>query len=80
MRARDVEAAQRVLIAVGQPAEILRDGTIELMNASSIERPDDINSLLVTAGTPPTQLLIEEENLEQYFIRLVGLDGGLQDE
>ncbi len=80
LRAREVEQAHRALIAAGQPAEILQDGTIELKNASSVERPDDIASLLVQAGTPPTQLMIEEEELEQYFLRLVGMDGGLQNE
>jgi ABC-2 type transport system ATP-binding protein len=80
LRARDIESAQRVLIAAGQPAEILQDGTIELKNASSVERPDDINRLLVDAGTPPTQLMVEEEELEQYFLRLVGMDGGMQNE
>jgi ABC-2 type transport system ATP-binding protein len=68
------------LMTAGQPAKILQDGTIELKNASSIERPDDINRLLVMAGTPPTQLMVEEEELEQYFLRLVGMDGGLQNE
>ena len=76
LRARDVESAHRALMAAGQPAEILQDGTIELKNASSVERPDDINCLLVKAGTPPTQLMVEEEELEQYFLRLVGMDGG----
>ena len=80
LRARDIESAHRALIAAGQPAEILQDGTIELKNAFSVERPDDINCLLVKAGTPPTQLMIEEEELEQYFLRLVGMDGGLQNE
>ncbi len=80
LRARQVEEAQRALVAAGQPAEILPDGSIELKNASSIERPDDINRLLVNAGTPPTQLMVEEEELEQYFLRLVGMDGGLQNE
>jgi ABC-2 type transport system ATP-binding protein len=80
LRARDIESAHRALIAAGQPAEILQDGTIELKNASSVERPDDINSLLVKAGTPPTQLMVEEEELEQYFLRLVGMEGGLQNE
>jgi len=78
LRARDVESAHRALLASGQPAEILQDGTIELKNASSVERPDDINRLLVNAGTPPTQLMVEEEELEQYFLRLVGLDGELK--
>lgn len=80
LRARDIESAHRALIAAGQPAEILQDGTIELKSASSVERPDDINCLLVNAGTPPTQLMVEEEELEQYFLRLVGMDGGLQNE
>ena len=75
LRARDVEAAHRVLVDAGQPAEVLQDGTIELKNASSIERPDDINLLLVNAGTPPTYLRVEEEELEPYFLRLVGMDG-----
>jgi ABC-2 type transport system ATP-binding protein len=80
LRTRDVELARRALLAAAEPAEILQDGTLELKNASSVERPDDINSLLVKAGTPPTQLMVEEEELEQYFLRLVGMDGGLQNE
>jgi ABC-2 type transport system ATP-binding protein len=78
LRARDIEAARLALTTAGQPAEILQDGTIELKNTSSVERPDDINSLLVQAGVPPMQLMVEEEELEQYFLRLVGMDGGLQ--
>jgi ABC-2 type transport system ATP-binding protein len=78
LRVREVEPAQRALLTAGQPAEILQDGTIELKNPASIEHPDDINCLLVKAGTPPTQLVVEEEELEQYFLRLVGMDGGAQ--
>ena len=37
-------------------------------------------SLLVRAGTPPTQLVMEEEDLEQYFLRLVGMNGGYHHE
>jgi ABC-2 type transport system ATP-binding protein len=80
LRTRDVESAHRALTAAGQPAEILDDGTIELKNVSSIERPDDINRLLVEAGTPPTRLVVEEEELEQYFLRLIGVKEGTQNE
>jgi ABC-2 type transport system ATP-binding protein len=80
LQARDIESAHRALMAAGQPAEILPDGSIELKNASSVERPDDINRLLVMAGTSPTQLTVEEEELEEYFLRLIGMDGGLQNE
>lgn len=80
LRVRDVEAAHRALITAGQPVEILQDGAIELKNASSVDHPEDINRFLVNAGTPPTQLMVEEEELEQYFLRLVGMDGGFQNE
>ena len=77
LRARDVESVQRVLLDAGQPAEILPDGSIELKSVSAIECPEEINCLLVKAGSPPTQLLVEEEELEEYFLRLVGAHGEL---
>ena len=72
LRARDLEAAQRALVAAGQPAELLPDGTLELKNRDAIERPDEVNRLLVEAGLPPTQVLVEEEELEQYFLQAGG--------
>jgi ABC-2 type transport system ATP-binding protein len=72
VRARDGEAARRALASAGYPAETLPDGQLQLNQPACIERPDDIASLLVQAGVPPTQLLVEEEELEQYFLRLVG--------
>jgi ABC-2 type transport system ATP-binding protein len=76
VRARDPEAAHQALVSAGQPAVVLQDGTLELRDASSVERPDVVNRLLVEAGAPPTQLVIEEEDLEQYFLRLIGASGG----
>jgi ABC-2 type transport system ATP-binding protein len=80
LRTRDNESAQQVLITAGQPAEILPDGMIELKNAAAVERPEDINCLLVEAGSPPTHLAVEEEELEQYFLRLVGMNRGSSNE
>ncbi len=77
IRARDVESANRALLAAGHAPRLLEDGTIEIKSAFALERPDEINCLLVKAGTAPTQLMIEEEELEQYFIRLVGGNGEL---
>jgi ABC-2 type transport system ATP-binding protein len=74
LKARNIESAQRILITAGQPAEIQSDGTIELISEYAVEHPDEMNSLLVNAGIPPTQLLVEEEELEQYFLRLVGME------
>ena len=75
LRVRDTGAARQALLGAGQPVQVLPDGALELANASSIERPDEINRLLVQAAVPPVYLAVEEEDLEQYFLRLVGMDG-----
>jgi len=74
VRTRDPQAAHQALTAAGQPAEILENGTMELKARSCLDCPDDINCLLVRAGTPPTHLVVEEEDLERYFLRLIGTD------
>ena len=84
LRARDTTAAQRALAAAGQPAACLPDGSLALDSAAAVERPDDVCRLLVQAGAAPMQLMVEEEELEPYFLRLVsaplgaahGEDGG----
>jgi len=80
IRTRDPGAARQALMVAGQEVEILEDGTIALGNESDIEHPDDINRLLVEAGTPPNHLMVEEEGLEEYFLRLVGMEGEAQNE
>jgi ABC-2 type transport system ATP-binding protein len=74
LRSRDLAAAQRTLVAAGAPAALL-DGAIGLSDPSSVEHPDVVNRLLVGAGLSPTHLVVEEEDLEAYFLRLVGMNG-----
>ena len=74
LKVRDIGSAQRILTSAGHPAEIQSDGTIVLTTESAVEHPDEINSMLVNAGIPPTHLQVEEEELEQYFLRLVGME------
>ena len=76
VRARDIETARKTLSDAGYPGEFLPGGSLALDQAAALARPDDIASLLVQGGTPPTELLVEEEELEDYFLRLVGADGG----
>ena len=75
LRTRDVESAHQALTNAGRISKVLQDGIIELLDPAAVERPEDVNCLLVKAGTPPTQLMVEEEELEQYFLRLIGMDG-----
>jgi len=80
LKTRDAEAACNALREGGRATEILRDGKIELKDENSVAHPEEVATLLVRAGAPPTQLVVEEEELEPYFLRLVGMDGGIRNE
>ncbi len=76
VRTRDCQAACYLLLSAGYSAEITSNSTINIKDRAAIERPDDIAARLVHAGHAPTMLNVEEEDLEQYFLRLVGMDEG----
>jgi ABC-2 type transport system ATP-binding protein len=76
IRTRDCQAARSVLLSAGFSAEITSDGAIEVKDNVPTERPDDIATRLVNAGHAPTMLNVEEEDLEHYFLRLIGMDEG----
>jgi ABC-2 type transport system ATP-binding protein len=84
VRTRDAGAALGALAAAGYAAGPANPGSptlaaedpLALVDAQSVQRPDDVARLLVQAGTPPTELVVEEEELEHYFLRLVGVNRG----
>ena len=76
IRTRDGQAARSALLSAGFSADMTSDGTIEVKDIAAIEQPDDIATRLVNAGHAPTMLNVEEENLEHYFLRLVGVEEG----
>jgi ABC-2 type transport system ATP-binding protein len=69
VRSRNLEAAQICLKSAGY-SFTLNDSTLVIEDLHAIEHPDDIARLLVNAGTPPTRLSVEQEDLENYFLRL----------
>jgi ABC-2 type transport system ATP-binding protein len=71
IKARDLGATQSTLERAGYTVEV-RDGTIVLNESQAISAPDDVATLLVKAGTPPTRLAVEQEELEDHFLRLTG--------
>lgn len=46
------------------------NGQIVIKDQRAVKEPEMIATLLVNAGTPPTHLAVEQENLEEYFLRL----------
>ena len=71
IQARDLEAAQRALAQAGFAAKA-GGNAIVLKEERAIAAPDEVARLLVNAGTPPTRLVVEQEDLEAYFLRLTG--------
>ena len=68
---RHLEQARNVLVQAGY-AVTARNGTLLLYEARPIDEPDEVATLLVKAGAPPTRLAVVQEDLEDYFLRLTG--------
>ena len=71
VQARDLAAAQLSLQSAGYRLTI-RDEMIVLDDQHAIENPGDIAHILVNAGTPPTRLAVEQQNLEEHFMEIIG--------
>jgi ABC-2 type transport system ATP-binding protein len=69
VQARDPQKALTALAASGFAATAM-DGVLFLNEPRALEAPDEIAALLVRAGTPPMRLALQQENLEDYFLRL----------
>ncbi len=73
VRTRDSRKACAVLVSADLSPDVTSDGTIVWNHEVAIQHPENIATLLVNAGCPPTMLILKEEDLEQYFLRLIGV-------
>ena len=71
IKARDLDAAHSVLRRAGFAVK-RNENALFIREARAITAPDEVAALLVGAGTPPTRLAVEHENLEEHFLRLTG--------
>ena len=74
---KDTVRATKVLAGMGFAPASAQEGLINVDNAAAISSPEAVAEALVKAGTPPYMLKVEEEGLEEYFLRLTG-NGGAQ--
>jgi ABC-2 type transport system ATP-binding protein len=69
--ARDRTAALAALQAAGyQSIANGEDGSLVLTDPRAVNAPDEVARTLVAAGTPPVRLAVEQEDLEEHFLRL----------
>jgi ABC-2 type transport system ATP-binding protein len=78
INARDTASLRKFLVNSNYPTEVSEEGHLVLSDPKAISNPDKIAQLLVQAGIPPTLLKVDEEDLESYFLRIIGMNGGVQ--
>ena len=76
IRTRDLVKAQEVLLSRQYKTATIDDSQLIVKDREAVDSPELIATILVQAGTPPTHLAVEQENLEEYFLRLTKMDGG----
>jgi ABC-2 type transport system ATP-binding protein len=75
---KDTAAAVKLLQISGYSVKQEDGGLITADNDSALSSPEKAAELLVNAGFPPYMLKVEEEGLEEYFLRIIGMDGEKQ--
>ena len=73
---RDLGAGQTALLAAGLTPRRSAEGRLELRDAMALAAPDRVAEILVSAGVPPTHLVITRESLEEHFMRLTSDEAG----
>jgi ABC-2 type transport system ATP-binding protein len=68
INARDLGKARDALVNFN-PVN-MEDGRLGIKDTRAVEAPEMIATILVNAGAPPTYLAIEQEDLEEHFLKL----------
>jgi ABC-2 type transport system ATP-binding protein len=69
---RDRAGAAAFLSRQGIGSETGEDGMLRIPDPRYCEKPEELNGLLVRAGFPPLYLNAAQEDLETYFLRMIG--------
>src|SRR5512143_1750645 len=74
VQARNIDAARAALKTAGFEPEVTEHpDSIWITEERAVEAPEEIARVLVEAGTPPTRLAVEQEDLEEHFLRLTAV-------
>ncbi len=67
---RNLQDAMQAIVRAGYVSTKIMDHSILIEESKAVEAPDEVARILVNAGTPPMQLVVEQEDLEEHFLRL----------
>jgi ABC-2 type transport system ATP-binding protein len=72
----DIGAAQAAVGKAGIAARLEGKNSLVITDKSAMQHPEKLATFLVEAGCPPSRLVIEQKDLESYFLELVGMKEG----
>ena len=72
VRTGDNAVAVQLLTTAGYTARVNPDQVVEIADEVAVQAPEPIANLLVGAGVPLQELYRYEEDLEHYFLRIIG--------
>jgi ABC-2 type transport system ATP-binding protein len=67
----DNKKAFELLVTQGFSPAYLPDSSLEIPDHHAIGRPEKISALLASNKLPPIKIVVEEEDLEHYFFRII---------
>lgn len=73
---RDNIAARELLNHQSFKSTILPDGSLELKSDQAMDQPEFISGLLASNNLAPRKIVVEEEDLEHYFFRIIQSNNG----
>jgi len=77
LRTRNNQTVKATLKKEGYSVMLLDEDIIEVKDEKALLNPENIATLLVHAENPPFMLKVDEEDLETYFLRVIGAKGGV---
>lgn len=69
---RENKKAADLLVKAGYDTRLTPNGSVEIYSGEGIRNPEEVNTLLVRSHLPPHHLQVVEEDLESYFLRIIG--------
>jgi ABC-2 type transport system ATP-binding protein len=64
----------KILLKTNRNATLNNSGIITVLDDNAVAHPEEAAQALANAGCPPYLLKVEEEGLEEYFLRLIGTE------
>jgi ABC-2 type transport system ATP-binding protein len=68
----DKDGARLSLAEQGYKTAAAETGALEISGKDAVVCPEKVNAILVNSGNSPRMLRVEEEDLETYFLRVIG--------